>query len=208
MSGQPFHRCTHTALSPQGDLYVSDRYGNARVHKFTPDGRLLLSWGEPGTDPGQFNVPHNICVDPDGWVYVADREKRRAARPARSTATGRISGLGSASTRIRARFSLGSARCMLGWSPAISPRRTASPSTGTAASSSANSRAAAGRDSPRNRRRNGFGCCTSSKKSPPESRLQRSAAVISSCPTTTSLARRPAVSRRSARFRPSRWVIR
>jgi sugar lactone lactonase YvrE len=36
-----------------------------------------MSWGEPGTDPGQFNVPHNICCDPDGWVYVADRENHR-----------------------------------------------------------------------------------------------------------------------------------
>ena len=77
MSGEPFHRCTHTALSPQGDLYVSDGYGNARVHKYAPDGRLLLSWGEPGTDPGQFNIPHNICCDGDGWVYVADRENHR-----------------------------------------------------------------------------------------------------------------------------------
>jgi hypothetical protein len=38
---------------------------------------LLLSWGEPGCDPGQFNIPHNICSDPDGWVYVADRENHR-----------------------------------------------------------------------------------------------------------------------------------
>jgi DNA-binding beta-propeller fold protein YncE len=78
MSGEPFHRCTHTALSPQGDLlYISDGYGNARIHKYTPDGKLLSSWGEPGTDPGQFNIPHNICCDPDGWIYVADRENHR-----------------------------------------------------------------------------------------------------------------------------------
>jgi hypothetical protein len=77
MGGEPFHRCTHTALSPRGDIYVSDGYGNARVHKYSPDGRLLLSWGEPGCEPGQFNIPHNICSDPDGWVYVADRENHR-----------------------------------------------------------------------------------------------------------------------------------
>ncbi|MEX2617040.1 MAG: peptidyl-alpha-hydroxyglycine alpha-amidating lyase family protein [Alphaproteobacteria bacterium] len=77
MSGEPFHRCTHTAQSPQGDIYVSDGYGNARVHKYAPDGRLLFSWGEPGTDPGQFNIAHNICCDADGWVYVADRENHR-----------------------------------------------------------------------------------------------------------------------------------
>jgi len=77
MSGEPFNRCTHTALSPRGEIYVSDGYGNARVHKYSPDGKRLLSWGEPGTDPGQFNIPHNICCDPDGWVYVADRENHR-----------------------------------------------------------------------------------------------------------------------------------
>jgi DNA-binding beta-propeller fold protein YncE len=78
MSGEPFHRCTHTALSPQCDhLFISDGYGNARVHKYTVDGKLLHSWGESGTDPGQFNIAHNICCDPDGWVYVADRENHR-----------------------------------------------------------------------------------------------------------------------------------
>jgi len=77
MSGEPFHRCTHTALAPNGDLYVSDGYGNARVHKYDPKGRHLMSWGEPGTDPGQFNIVHNICCDADGWVYVADRENHR-----------------------------------------------------------------------------------------------------------------------------------
>ena len=77
MSGEPFHRCTHTALSPKGEIYVSDGYGNARVHKYTPDGKLLMSWGEPGTGEGEFNIVHNICCDADGWVYVADRENHR-----------------------------------------------------------------------------------------------------------------------------------
>ena len=76
-SGRPFNRCTHTALSPRGDIYVSDGYGNARIHKFSPDGKLLLSWGRPGMLPGEFNLPHNICCDDDGWVYVADRENHR-----------------------------------------------------------------------------------------------------------------------------------
>ena len=77
MSGEPFHRCTHTALSPKGEIYVSDGYGNACVHKYSPDGKLLKTWGEPGTDPGQFNIVHNIATDADGWVYVADRENHR-----------------------------------------------------------------------------------------------------------------------------------
>lgn len=76
-SGEPFNRCTHTALSPQGDIYVSDGYQNARVHKYTPDGRLMFSWGEPGTAPGEFNLVHNIACDDGDLVYVADRENHR-----------------------------------------------------------------------------------------------------------------------------------
>jgi len=77
MSRQPFHRCTHTALSPKGEIYVSDGYGNPCVHKYAPDGRYLMSWGECGTKPGEFNLVHNVSCDPDGWVYVADRENHR-----------------------------------------------------------------------------------------------------------------------------------
>jgi hypothetical protein len=77
MSGEPFHRCTHTALSPKGEIYVSDGYGNAKIHKYSPDGKLIKSWGEPGTDAGHFNIAHNIVTDAEGWVYVADRENHR-----------------------------------------------------------------------------------------------------------------------------------
>ncbi len=76
-SGQPFNRPTHLAVAPDGYLYISDGYGNSRIHKFSPNGELVLSWGEPGTDPGQFNIPHNVSVDRDGYVYVADRENHR-----------------------------------------------------------------------------------------------------------------------------------
>ena len=77
-SGDPFNRCTDLALDPTtGDIYVSDGYANARVHKYSPDGKLLFSWGGPGTDPGEFNIPHNIATDKDGYVYVADRESHR-----------------------------------------------------------------------------------------------------------------------------------
>ena len=78
MSGGPFSSPTHVAVDQRnGDLFVSDGYGNARVHKYSPDGRHLLSWGESGTDEGQFSLPHNITTDRDGWVYVADRENQR-----------------------------------------------------------------------------------------------------------------------------------
>ena len=76
-SGPPFYFPTNVALSPENEIYVTDGYGNARVHKLAPDGRLLCSWGEPGTGPGQFRVPHGIAVDRTGVVYVADRENSR-----------------------------------------------------------------------------------------------------------------------------------
>ncbi len=76
-AGEPFNYPTNLALSPTGDLYISDGYGNARVHKFSAEGQLLFSWGEPGNGPGQFRVPHGIAVDREGIVYVADRENSR-----------------------------------------------------------------------------------------------------------------------------------
>ncbi|MDE0041462.1 MAG: peptidyl-alpha-hydroxyglycine alpha-amidating lyase family protein, partial [Candidatus Poribacteria bacterium] len=78
MSGIPFNLPTHSAVDPRdGGLYVTDGYANARVHKFSPAGKHLFSWGESGTGPGQFNIVHNIIVDKDGWVYIADRENHR-----------------------------------------------------------------------------------------------------------------------------------
>jgi len=53
----PFNMVTNAAPGPDGRLYVSDGYGNARVHVFDPDGQHLFSWGEPGTGPGQFRLP-------------------------------------------------------------------------------------------------------------------------------------------------------
>jgi len=65
------------AIAPNGDLYVCDGYANARIHRFSADGTLIQSWGEPGTAPGQFNLPHDVWVAPDGRVFVADRENDR-----------------------------------------------------------------------------------------------------------------------------------
>jgi DNA-binding beta-propeller fold protein YncE len=79
-AGPPFHYPTNLAVAPSGEWYTSDGYGNARVHKFSPAGKLLLSWGEPGTGPGQFRVPHGIAVDREGIVWVADRENSRLQR--------------------------------------------------------------------------------------------------------------------------------
>ena len=75
--GGPFNRPTNLAIGPRGDLYVSDGYGNCRVHQFSPIGTLKRSWGEPGTGPGQFYLPHGIAVAADGRVFVCDRESDR-----------------------------------------------------------------------------------------------------------------------------------
>ncbi|MHB8574577.1 MAG: NHL repeat-containing protein, partial [Dehalococcoidia bacterium] len=74
----PFCRPTQAAISRHtGHIFISDGYANARVHKYTPDGRHVLSWGEPGIDPGQFMIPHNIAIDAADRLYVADREAHR-----------------------------------------------------------------------------------------------------------------------------------
>ena len=77
-SGEMFNRPTSVAVDPSnGDIFVSDGYGNSRVHRFGKDGNHLLSWGEPGTDPGQFSLPHNVAMFGEGQVIVSDRENHR-----------------------------------------------------------------------------------------------------------------------------------
>jgi streptogramin lyase len=75
--GGPFNLPTDIAVAPSGELFVADGYGNARVHKFAADGTHLLSWGELGTGPGQFNLPHGVWIDRHGRVMVCDRENDR-----------------------------------------------------------------------------------------------------------------------------------
>ncbi len=73
----PFNHPTEMMPHPNGDIYVTDGYRNARVHRFTRDGRLVTSWGSPGHGPGQFHLPHSIAIDPNGTLYVADRANKR-----------------------------------------------------------------------------------------------------------------------------------
>jgi DNA-binding beta-propeller fold protein YncE len=75
--GAPFNRPSWAMRGPSGALYVTDGYGQSRVHKFAPSGELLHSWGEPGSGPGQFNLPHSLWVDRDERVLVVDRENHR-----------------------------------------------------------------------------------------------------------------------------------
>jgi DNA-binding beta-propeller fold protein YncE len=73
----PFNAPTDVAVGPNGDIYVADGYGNSTVHWFSPQGKLLRTWGSPGAGPGEFTTPHAVRVHPDGRVFVADRENDR-----------------------------------------------------------------------------------------------------------------------------------
>jgi hypothetical protein len=92
--GAPFNMPTRAKRGPNGDIFVSDGYGQNRVHRFSADGRHILSWGKgdpvfrqerfdgkvtgkPGTGPGKFNIPHDVIVDPQSRVYVMDRTNHR-----------------------------------------------------------------------------------------------------------------------------------
>ena len=72
-----FGRPADIAFAPNGDVYVADGYGNARVVKFSPEGKYLMAWGKHGTGPSEFNIVHSVAVDSQGTVYVSDRENNR-----------------------------------------------------------------------------------------------------------------------------------
>jgi DNA-binding beta-propeller fold protein YncE len=77
-SGNPFNEPTKVAFEPgTGSFYVSDGYCNSRIHKYSKDGELIFSWGTCGIGPGEFNLPHSVCTDRQGRIYVADRESHR-----------------------------------------------------------------------------------------------------------------------------------
>jgi hypothetical protein len=74
----PFNHPTEIMPGPSGDLYVTDGYRNSRVHRFSKDGELKQSWGEPGKSaPGEFHLPHSMAIAPDGTLYVSDRANSR-----------------------------------------------------------------------------------------------------------------------------------
>lgn len=72
-----FNGTSDIAFAKNGHLFITDGYGNARVLEYSADGKRLRQWGEPGTGPGQFRLPHAIQIGPDGVIYVADRENGR-----------------------------------------------------------------------------------------------------------------------------------
>ena len=72
-----FDEPTDIAFGPTDEVYISDGYGNSRVMKFNQDGEYISSWGTPGVEKGQFQLPHSIIVDGEGRVLVGDRENNR-----------------------------------------------------------------------------------------------------------------------------------
>ncbi len=72
-----FNEPTNLAFAPNGDFFVSDGYVNSRVIKFNKDGEYLTHWGKHGTGDGEFNLVHDVALDSQGRVYVADRSNQR-----------------------------------------------------------------------------------------------------------------------------------
>jgi hypothetical protein len=72
-----FNLPTDVAFAANGDVYVSDGYGSARVVKYSRGGKYLLQWGKRGKGPGEFGLPHNLVTDAQGRVYVTDRDNQR-----------------------------------------------------------------------------------------------------------------------------------
>ena len=72
-----FNQPTDVAFGKNGEIYVSDGYGNSRIVEFDHSGNFIRAWGKYGTGPGEFNLPHSVVVDAQGNVYVWDRENKR-----------------------------------------------------------------------------------------------------------------------------------
>jgi sugar lactone lactonase YvrE len=65
------------AFAKNGDFYVSDGYQNSRIVRFNKDGKYLMSWGKPGTGPGEFNLVHALAMDSKGNLYASDHRNNR-----------------------------------------------------------------------------------------------------------------------------------
>jgi sugar lactone lactonase YvrE len=75
-----FNQPNHVAIAPNGDIYVSDGYVNARVVHYTPDGQFVrIIGGDQGSEPGQLQVPHGVALDSEGRILVNDSDNARVS---------------------------------------------------------------------------------------------------------------------------------
>jgi sugar lactone lactonase YvrE len=75
-----FNQPSDVLVGPNGDIFVADGHGgksNARIVKFSKDGKFIKAWGKAGSGPGEFNTPHNLAMDSKGRLFVADRGNSR-----------------------------------------------------------------------------------------------------------------------------------
>ncbi|MEQ1883551.1 MAG: peptidyl-alpha-hydroxyglycine alpha-amidating lyase family protein [Bryobacteraceae bacterium] len=76
-----FSHPSDVAIARNGDIFVADGHGsddsNARIVKFSKDGKFLKTWGRKGTGPSEFNAPHSLAFDSKGRLFVADRGNNR-----------------------------------------------------------------------------------------------------------------------------------
>lgn len=72
-----FDKPTDLVVTPEGEVFVTDGYGNSRVVHFDASGRFVKAWGNLGVGPGEFSVVHAIAQDSKGRLYVADRNNAR-----------------------------------------------------------------------------------------------------------------------------------
>ena len=75
-----FNQPSDVFVSPNGDIFVADGHGgnsNARIVKFSPDGKFIKSWGKKGSGPGEFDTPHALAMDSRGRLFVGDRGNSR-----------------------------------------------------------------------------------------------------------------------------------
>ncbi|MEJ7607400.1 MAG: SMP-30/gluconolactonase/LRE family protein, partial [Bryobacteraceae bacterium] len=76
-SKDAFNEPTGISFAVNGDLYISDGYVNSRVVRYSKDGEYLSQWGRKGTADSEFQLVHDVAVDKQGRVYVADRNNQR-----------------------------------------------------------------------------------------------------------------------------------
>jgi hypothetical protein len=72
-----FNKPTDLTITPSGDIFIADGYGNNRIVHFDRDGKFIKAWGKLGVKQGEFSLPHNIVHDSKGRLYVADRNNVR-----------------------------------------------------------------------------------------------------------------------------------